>query len=151
MAATNEEFLEGLERDYPDMDWDNLPDIEDAPDVWIIDGWEHHRRRFLKHKDREERIRNHTIAFFIGHEYTSYEEAAAKLESMKTDPTWCEEKLSNDNSDGPVPFIEHTGPVIFEQTTIRKTKPRESIDLHVMSQLREKVLAGEKVFPMHLP
>jgi hypothetical protein len=151
MAATNEQFLEGLEKDYPDVDWDNLPDTETAPDVWIIDGWEHERTVFLKHKDRDERERKRTIAFSISHEYTSYEEAAAKLQSMKTDPLWCEEKLTDDNSDGPVPFIKHMGPVIFERTTIRKTKPRESLNLYVMKELREKVLAGKKVFPMYLP
>ena len=33
---SNEEFLASLAEDYPNVDWDNLPDLESSPDVFVV-------------------------------------------------------------------------------------------------------------------
>lgn len=35
---TNESFLEDLDRDYPGVDWDAVPDAETFPDVFEVKG-----------------------------------------------------------------------------------------------------------------
>lgn len=80
MNTTNEEFLAELEKDYPNFDWDNLQDIEQAPDVYKVEGQQHRRKVF---KDSGHEIKD-IIHFSIGVEYATLELAENQVENMKS-------------------------------------------------------------------
>jgi len=133
MANTNADFLIDLEKNYPDMDWDAF-DIEKCPDVWKISGMQHRR---MIHKKR---VYEDKTGFEIAKEYTSYEDAVAALEEMKSSAQWAKG----------VPLGTY-GPVDWETVKITKTKSDEHVDLEIMQILRKDVLDGKKVFPLLLP
>ena len=50
MYENNEAFLKSL----PDIDWDNLPDLDTSPDVYIVEGMQWHRKHFYAQPTRPE-------------------------------------------------------------------------------------------------
>jgi hypothetical protein len=74
MANTNEEFMKKIERDYPDVDWDNITDINLVPNIFKISGYEY--------------VNGHRKKFEIYQEYKSKEEAEVVLDQMRQNPVW---------------------------------------------------------------
>ena len=70
MYLTNEQFLKDIAIDFPDTDWDNLPDVSTCPDVFVVKG-----------KSNEDKG---TYDFEIDKEYTTKEEAEAQVKRMET-------------------------------------------------------------------
>ena len=130
---TNEEFMADLERDYPNEDWDNLPDPETFPDVYTVHGkqWE----QTMPFKDKQ--LPPRQVEFEVGVEYATIEEAQAQVEKCKA---W-----------GTTYYHRSTFTVIPESLEIRAVKPREAVDKWLMKEFRADILAGKKVFPMYLP
>ncbi len=143
---TNESFLEMIEKEHPDVDWDNLPPLDSKPTHWEIRGTMERRLHFLK---KEKEI--DTPCGFSCGPFATKEEAEAKIESMKTDPNWCEEKLFDDKSNGPMPSMEYHGPVKFETIHLVELEDDELTMLHFYKGCLDDIKAGKKVFPMYLP
>lgn len=144
MMWTNENFLKMIERDYPDVDWDNIPPIDSKPTHWEIDGLEHRRLVFPDGKEIKDKV-----GFSISKEYPTKEEAEAKLESMKNDPSWCEENLNEDHYTDL--STEYYGPVDFDSVKIIEMVDDELMWLHVYKGWLDEIKSGKKVFPMALP
>jgi len=119
---TNEEFMENLERDYPGEDWDAVPDPATLPDIYEVHGW-----KWAEVGPPWKRTMRKQ-AFAVVTEYKTYEEAQAQVERCKT---W----------EGIVP----------EEIEIRALKPSDAVWKHFDKECRERILKGEKVFPMYLP
>lgn len=75
MLTDDEQFLKDLEKDFPNVDWDNLPDIETIPDIYIVEGmnWDVVKAGLAKE-----------IKFSIDKEYKTKEEAEKQIEICKT-------------------------------------------------------------------
>lgn len=148
---TDEEFLKMIEEEFQDVDWDNLPDLESSPSHWEIHGMQWRRLHFLEYKGKPARSHKpDKIGFGMG-EFASKEEAEAKLESMRTDPDYTEERLTRDWSDKPIPSQEFTGPLIFDTVKVTEHKSAELITLHLYKDFLDRIKKGEKVFPIALP
>ncbi len=59
---TNEQFMADLERDYPNENWDNVPDPSTLPDIYIVEG----------------------TNFSVETEYATIEDAQSQVERCKT-------------------------------------------------------------------
>lgn len=166
LYANNKEFLESLEKDFPDTNWDNLPSEESQPDVWHVDALQWQRLHFYAQEARagnnwtakEERDIKSQIGF--GFCELKSEEAAKKLLSEIQDPNskWRKERFSHHetiNVDGvEVPWSdEYMGPVIPETAKIRVSKSSDYLTLRVMADLRKQCLENpdEEIFPIYLP
>lgn len=162
----NEEFLKELETDYPDVDWDNLPDEDSQPDVYHIDGMQWHRYHFYAQESRasnnwqakEEKDDKSQIG--IGFEEIKSKEQAEKLLAEILDPNskWQQERFHAHHTleiDGvEIPWSdEYIGPVISETMKIRVSKPWDYLDLQIMASLRKQCLEEpeQQIFPMYLP
>ena len=152
---TNQSFLTMIEEEYPDVDWDNLPSLDSKPTYWTIRGMQWHRYDFVADEDK--------VGFECGR-YSTEEEALAKIESMKTDPAFCEEQLHDDQTvpghamaDNSLRHKEYIGPVIFdsphkwEQLYVLELPDDELSCLHRYKGFLDRIEKGEKVFPMYLP
>lgn len=163
--SNNEEFLKELERDYPDMDWDGLPDLNAYPDVWHVEGMQWRRLHFFAQEARksnnwqtkDERDIKDQIGIGFGELSL---EAAEKLsaEILNLDSKWQREEFHRHNTitiDGvEIPWSdEYFGPVINDTMKIRKSKAWSAISLHLMRELRQQILDNpqEQIFPMYLP
>jgi hypothetical protein len=133
-----------LDKDYPNFDWDNF-DINSFPDIWKIKGTSRSKKVFYNGK-----VIAKTIGFEISTEYPSEKEAIKKIESMKTDPQWCEERVYNTCENGPLGYIEYEN-VNFHDLTCYKTKPLEATRLARLATFRGLILSEEKIFPICLP
>lgn len=163
--ANNEEFLKELERDYPDMDWDGLLDLNTYPDVWHVEGMQWRRLHFFAQEARksnnwqakDERDIKDQIGIGFGELSL---EAAEKLsaEILNLDSKWQKEEFHRHSTitvDGvEIPWSdEYFGPVINDTMKIRKSKEWSAINLHLMRELRQQILDNpqEQIFPMYLP
>ena len=139
---TNDKFMEELDQNYPDFNWNNF-DIETYPDVWVISAKTHERTVWIEDgKDDGEEIRIMETSFET--EYASLGEAEAAVERIKLST---KEQLIRDSKYWRI----YLGPILFDSYKIRKTKPREAVDLEFKKICREAILEGRKVFPMYLP
>ena len=150
---TNESFLEMIEEEYPDTDWDNLPPLDSKPTYWRIDGMQWNRLDFVIKGN----VRKTKCGFGCG-KFASKEEAEAKVESMKTDPAFCEEQLHDDQTvpghameNNSLRHKTYLGPVIFDTIHITEFDDDELSTLHMYKELLDDINAGQKVFPMYLP
>jgi len=130
---TDEEFMAGLERDYPNEDWDSVPDPETFPDIYTVHGQQWEQTMPFKGKQLPPR-KTH---FSVGAEYATMEEAQAQVEKCKA---W-----------GTTYHNRSTFTIIPESLEIKAEKPRAAVDKWLMKGFREDILAGKKVFPMYLP
>lgn len=126
---TNEDFLKSLAEDYPNQDWDNLPDLDSAPVVFYIK----HKVKWTDKRDVE-RIDGCESQ----KEYATKDEVLLGIEEMKKNPSY------HTVQSRPVEFL-------WDTVEICERKPHDLVCLHLMHDLRADVLAGEEVFPMHLP
>jgi len=156
---TNESFLKMIEEEFPDVDWDNLPPLDSKPTYWVVRGMQWHRLDFV--------IKGSEIKSKCGIEvgrFASKEEAEAKMESMRTDPAFCEEQLYDDQTveghplaDNPLRHKEYLGPVIFDaeeeynKLHVIELKDDELSTLHLYKGFLDEIKEGKKVFPMYLP
>ena len=70
MAASDNEFMAMLEKDFPNENWDNVPDPETLPDIYIIQG-------------KQRGSGNWPIHFEVHQEYTTMEAAQIQVEHCK--------------------------------------------------------------------
>lgn len=123
---TNEEFLEYLEQEHENRDWDNLPDLDLTPDVYVVSG---EQIRTNRHG------REITSGFTIAKEYATMEEAESQVaymrEAMKKDEAW--------------------SGLVEDSITIKAKKPLDIVNLHVVKILKDSFEAGETKFPIYLP
>ena len=156
---TNESFLEMIEEDFPDTDWDNLPPIDSKPTYWQINGMQWQRLDFVL-KGSEIKTK---VGLSCGR-FATKEEAEAKMESMKTDPAFCEERLYDDQTvpghkleGNSLVHKSYLGPVIFdtdkdyERLHIIELHDDELSTLHLYKDFLDDINEGKKVFPMYLP
>lgn len=150
---TNEGFMEMLEEEFADVDWDNLPPIDSKPTYWTIDGMQWRRLDFvLKGSEIKDKI-----GFGCGR-FNSQEEAQAALEAMPSNPQFAEEQLIDDQTvpghkleGNSLVHKEYLGPVIFDTLRLVEHHDDELTTLHLYKEFRDDILAGKKVFPMYLP
>ena len=143
MFASDQTFMEHLAENYPDIDWDNLPDLESAPDVFTIQGQIRYRYVY-KTKGKESKGYH---GFTFGKAFATREEAEVALEQLKHDPQYSEEHLHGETC-----FTDtYLGPLIWDQMRIEVRKPTALVDLHMMRAWRADILSGKKIFPMYLP
>lgn len=140
---TNEKFMEDLEKDYPNFDWDNF-DIETYPDVWKINATMTTRRVFLKTGS----VLQSVAGYGIDTEFPSQEAAELFIEQLKSE--WTEEKLQVEKLNRPMPYKEYWT-MNLESIKAYCTKPADALHLSFCKRCREEILKGEKVFPMYLP
>ncbi len=69
------EFLQELAESCPDIDWDHLPGLEDAPDVFVVKGMKITTNR---------RGNDFSCDFQVDAEYKTREEAEAQLKRCET-------------------------------------------------------------------
>ena len=74
--TNNESFLAGLDKDYPNVDWDNLSPEESVPSIWKINGY----------TIEIENGKLRRSAFGVDAEYASKELAEVQVQYMKD--TW---------------------------------------------------------------
>lgn len=164
IAQNDEEFLKMLEKDHSDVDWANLPPIDEGETYWVIEGMQHRRWEWLARPDKPAHEWKDKIGFGLAEEFKTKEEAEAYLESMKTNPLWCEEHLERDDrlmpdgSPSPKPSLKYLGPVIFDsphergRTSVRERKRTTELQvLHFFKECLDRIKSGEKVFPIYLP
>ncbi len=123
---TNEQFLSDLDRDFPNENWDAVPDPETFPDVYTVHG-KTHRSTYMKGMQPPRWVHDQ-MAFAVDAEYATIEEVQAQVELCKM---WKD--------------------IVLDSLEIRTVKPRHAVEKWLMKTLREDVLAGKKVFPMYLP
>jgi hypothetical protein len=158
MYQDNKTFLEELEQDYPDVDWDNLPDLDSAEDEYFIDGLQYHRLHFSHrvcetYGERPEKDIISKIGIELG-PYKTEEEAEEMRQKMLTEDRWQKEQLEKVGSElDPIRSDKYFGPVINDSLKIQKRKPRDLVMLHTMKSLRDRVLQDpdKQIFPMYLP
>ena len=123
---TDKQFMEDLERDYPNEDWDNVPNPDSFPDVYTVHGarWETNYMSGMRPPYWDTR----KVYFSVEGEYKTREEAEEQVERCKT---WED--------------------IVPESLEIRAVKPREAVHKWLCKEWREDILAGKKVFPMYLP
>jgi hypothetical protein len=138
---TEQDFWTTLQQDFPDVDWDNVPDIESVPNVFEISGMRPRRLHFFDGKDIESQV-----SFGIG-EFSTQEKAITHLEEIKTDPQYCSWYMTKSHGH----MQEFLGPVIWDTVKIDAVKPVESVYLDFMKHMREDVLAKKVTFPVYVP
>lgn len=69
MMKSNEEFMDYISKKYPNVDWDNLPDIDTIKDIHIIQG-------IAYNEEKEE------CPFELDKEFASLKEAEEALEHV---------------------------------------------------------------------
>lgn len=126
MRLTNDQFMADLERDYPNENWDAVPDPETFPDVYTVHG-KQHESQYMKGMTPPY-WHHYQLSFTVDAEYATIEEAQAQVERCKT---WED--------------------VVLDSLEIRNVKPRHACDKWMLKMFREDILAGKKVFPMYLP
>jgi hypothetical protein len=166
MYESNEDFLRELEISHPGVDWDNLPDLDTYPNVYIVEGMQHRRLHFYAQEARagnnwtasNEKDDRDQIGIGFGEQPSL--EAAEKLLAKILDPNseWQQERFDHRYSstiDG-VEIVwsdEYFGPVINETIKIRINKPWDALSLNFLASMRKQVLEKpeEQIFPMYFP
>lgn len=162
--SNDEQFLEMIRTEHPDVNWDNLPPEDEGETYWEIRGTQHRRWEWLARPDKPAHERKDKIGFGLAEEFKTKEEAEVYLESMRTNPVWCEERLESDDrlmpdgSPSPKPALRYIGPVIFDAQhaweKLRVVECRRPTDLqwlHFCKDCLDRINKGEKVFPIYLP
>ena len=123
---TNEQFMADLERDFPDEDWDKVPDPDTFPDVYTVHGqqWDVQWMKGMRPPYWDCR----TVSFSVDGEFSTIEEAQVQVEKCKAWPK-----------------------VVPWSLEIKTCKPVAAVDKFLMKEFRADILAGKKVFPMYLP
>jgi hypothetical protein len=119
---TDKQFLADLEKEYPNEDWDKMPNPDSFSDVYTVHGLQWDIRHFKGN------TKQHKVGFSVNAEYATIEEAQAQVEKCKV---W-------EN-------------VIPESIEIRAGKPQEIVHKFLIKELRQDILDGKNVFPMYLP
>jgi hypothetical protein len=121
MMMTNEEFMAQLQRDFPEEDWDSVPDPDTQPDIYVVSGW-----RWTD--ENQSGLNGEKIAFSVEGEFTTREDAETQVERCKRWPG-----------------------VIPDSLSIQAAKPAKVVWKHFCKESRSRILVGENVFPMYLP
>jgi hypothetical protein len=141
---TNEEFLKGLDQDYPNQDWDAIPSLDSFPNVYIVNVQKQIITRHVTSGKTIKKLEWTQIAT----EFPTRIAAEEYVEKMK--PVWSKVNFIDDSLTWRQKLVWH-GPYLLDSIKIQEKKPEDAVALSVMADLRKQVLAGEKVFPMYLP
>ncbi len=132
----DEEFLKYIAKNYPDVDWDNLPD---NPKIFVIEG-KRSEKRIFKDYGKEMITTTH---FVVGVEYATRELAEAQLKSMHE--TWAETQTYEHEYYTDIETVMPESWHIVEKYSIKDS------ELDMLALFKEKIDAGEKLFPIYLP
>lgn len=141
---TDKEFMEELARDYPNQNWDEVPDPSTLPSVYTVSGKKQIVTRSLIN-GKTTKILEH---FQINTEFPTKESAEEYIEKMR--PTWSkvvfrDESLTWRNK------LVWSGPYLFDTIQIQEKKPVDAVMLSTVAEFRKEILSGKTVFPMSLP
>jgi len=121
-AKDNDDFLKQLAEEFPDEDWDNLPELDSIPDIWTL--CIHWKKTW----------RGGDLIGGLGSEEWEFETkelAEAHVEQMRQ--------------------RDDAHKVDFDSINISREKPFKGFYKNWCKETLERVNKGEKVFPIYLP
>jgi hypothetical protein len=141
---TDEDFMKELDRDYPNQDWDNVPDPQTLPNVYKISGKTQIVVRILS-TGITTKIQEH---FQIATEFPSREAAE---EFIKERTMIWSSVFFKDESLSWGKRLTWTGTRLMDSIVIEQRKPEDACVLATVADFRKQILSGKKVFPLSLP
>jgi len=141
---TDDDFMKELERDYPNENWDNIPDPSTLPSVYKIYGQKQVITKSLISGKTTKRLEH----FEIGVEFKTKEEAENCIK--ENTESWSKVHFSDDSLTWRRNLV-WSGPHLMDSIKIQEKKPSDAVAMSTIAQFRKQILAGEKVFPIYLP
>lgn len=136
LIQSNEEFLEYVSRNYPDIDWDNLPENSK---IFVIEGKGLEKRIFKSSGNESSSIAH----FVIGVEYPTKELAEVQLKKMHE--TWPATQTYEHSNWTDIDYVMPDSWVIVEKYSMKDS------ELDTIAMIKENIDVGVEVFPLYLP